>query len=120
VNRDADGRRADASLLFARLFQFRRPAFQREFANIAPNDSDQSCRQQERRRQECDEAVGDKPMGQAPPHRQNGRLSPIRRDIEKTDADEADVGALMKENAELRQLVIQLSKLVIKNVILHK
>jgi hypothetical protein len=59
-------------------------------------------------------------MGQAPPHRQNGRLSPIRRDVERTDADEADVGALMKENAELRHLVIQLSKLVIKNAMLHR
>lgn len=57
-------------------------------------------------------------MGQAPPHRRNGK--PIRRDIEETVADEADVGALMKENAELRQLVVQLSKLVIKNAMLHR
>ena len=67
-----------------------------------------------------DVVVGDEPMGQAPPHRRNGKLSPSRRDIEETDADEAEVGALMKENAELRRLVIQLSKLVIKNAMLHR
>jgi hypothetical protein len=36
---------------------------------------------------------------------------PLRRDIA-----EADVHALMEENAELRRLVIELSKLVIRNV----
>jgi hypothetical protein len=58
-------------------------------------------------------------MGQAHLHRQNGRLSPTRRNTEEPNADGADIGALMKENAELRQLVIQLSKLVIKNA-LHR
>jgi hypothetical protein len=58
-------------------------------------------------------------MGQARLHRQNGKLSPTRRKIEETNADEADVGAIIRENAELRQLVIQLSKLVIKNAMLH-
>lgn len=59
-------------------------------------------------------------MGQARLHRQNGKLSPARRKIEETNADEADVGAIIRENAELRQLVIQLSKLVIKNAMLHR
>jgi hypothetical protein len=59
-------------------------------------------------------------MGQADLHRRNGKLSPIRRDNEETNADGADVGAIMKENAELRQLVIQLSKLVIKNAMLQR
>ena len=59
-------------------------------------------------------------MGQPHLHRHNGKLSGIRRDIEETNADGADVGALMKENAELRRPVIQLSKLVIKNAMLHR
>ncbi|MGA7433396.1 MAG: hypothetical protein WBQ24_22210 [Xanthobacteraceae bacterium] len=61
-------------------------------------------------------------MGQAHPlsHRQIGKRSPNRRDIEVADADGAGIDALMKENAELRQLVIQLSKLVIKNAIPHR
>jgi hypothetical protein len=37
---------------------------------------------------------------------------PPRRDNEQIDGD-----ALLKENAELRELVIQLSKLVIKNIV---
>jgi hypothetical protein len=59
-------------------------------------------------------------MGQAHLHRRNGKLSPIRRENEETNVDGADVGAIMKENAELRQLVIQLSKLVIKNAMLRR
>jgi len=59
-------------------------------------------------------------MGQPHLHRHNGKPSLIRRDVEGTNADEADVGALMKENAELRRLVIQLSKLVVKNAMLHR
>jgi hypothetical protein len=59
-------------------------------------------------------------MGQTHLHRRNGKPSPIRRDNEETNADGADVGAIMKENAELRQLVIQLSKLVIKNAMLQR
>jgi hypothetical protein len=59
-------------------------------------------------------------MGQPHLHRHNGKLSRTRRDIEETNADGADVGALMKENAELRRLVIQLSKLVIKNAMHHR
>lgn len=56
-------------------------------------------------------------MGQTPLIRRDGNLSPIRHNNEEANADEADVGAIMKENAELRQLVIQLSKLVIKNAL---
>jgi hypothetical protein len=61
-------------------------------------------------------------MGQPHPlsHRQIGKRSPNRRDIEVADAGESGIDALMKENAELRQLVIQLSKLVIKNAIPHR
>jgi hypothetical protein len=60
-------------------------------------------------------------MGQPHPlsHRQIGRRSPTRSDTEVADANHAGIDALMKENAELRQLVIQLSKLVIKNAIPH-
>jgi hypothetical protein len=47
-------------------------------------------------------------------HEQNGKLPPLRREIEETD-----VHALMEENAQLRKLVIQLSKLVIRNVMDH-
>jgi hypothetical protein len=57
-------------------------------------------------------------MAQPPPPRhreQNGNPPPLQRDIE-----EADVHALIEENAELRELVIQLSKLVIKNVMDHR
>jgi hypothetical protein len=59
-------------------------------------------------------------MGQAhhpPPrhHEQNGKLLPLRPDIK-----EADVHALVEENAQLRKLVIQLSKLVIRNVMDHR
>jgi hypothetical protein len=102
------------------LFQFRHPAFKREFAKIVPNDSDHHRIRKKGNVEECDEAVGDWPMGQAPPHRRNGKPLPIRGDVEGTNADGADVGAIMKENAELRQLVIQLSKLVIKNAMLHR
>jgi len=47
-------------------------------------------------------------------HEQNGKHPPLRRDV-----NEKDVRALMEENAELRKLVIQLSKLVIRNVMDH-
>ena len=47
-------------------------------------------------------------------HEQNGKLPPLRREIEETD-----IHALMEENAQLRKLVIQLSKLVIRNVMDH-
>ena len=58
-------------------------------------------------------------MGQAHPplpryREQNGKHPPLRREVE-----EADVHALMEENAQLRKLVIQLSKLVIRNVMDH-
>jgi hypothetical protein len=59
-------------------------------------------------------------MGQAPPHRRNGKLSPLRRDVEKIDADEAGIDALVKENAKLRELVIHLSTLVIKSAMLFE
>jgi hypothetical protein len=59
-------------------------------------------------------------MGQPHLHRQNGKPSRNRRDTVETNADEADVGALMKENAELRRLVVQLSKLVVKNAMLPR
>jgi hypothetical protein len=48
-------------------------------------------------------------------HERNANLPPIRRDI-----DQLDVHALLQENTQLRELVIQLSKLVIKNVVDHK
>jgi hypothetical protein len=54
-------------------------------------------------------------MGQTHLHRRDGKLSPVRRNNEETNGDETDVRAIMQENAELRQLVIQLSKLVIRN-----
>jgi len=58
-------------------------------------------------------------MGQAHPQpRDNERhpgLSPLRHDVEQID-----IHALQEENAQLRELVIQLSKLVIKNVVDHK
>jgi len=47
-------------------------------------------------------------------HEQNGKHPPLRRDV-----NERDVHALMEENAELRKLVIQLSKLVIRNAMDH-
>jgi hypothetical protein len=58
-------------------------------------------------------------MGQAHPplprhNEHNGKHPPLRKDIE-----EADVHALLEENAQLRKLVIQLSKLVIRNVMDH-
>jgi hypothetical protein len=45
-------------------------------------------------------------------HLRNGNVPPLRQDI-----DEADVHALVEENAELRKLVIALSKLVIRNAV---
>jgi hypothetical protein len=59
-------------------------------------------------------------MGQAPPpsprhNEHNGKHPPLRRDI-----DEADIHALIEENSQLRELVIQLSKLVVKNVVSHR
>ena len=52
-----------------------------------------------------------------PSHRQQ-RAAPIGRDV---DADEAgsEIGALRAQNAELRKIVIELSKLVIRNVLRH-
>jgi hypothetical protein len=58
-------------------------------------------------------------VGQARPstrhHERNADVPPLRRDIELID-----VHALQEENTQLRALVIQLSKLVIKNVVDHK
>ena len=55
-------------------------------------------------------------MGQARPstrhHERNANVPPLRRDIELID-----VHALQEENTQLRALVIQLSKLVIKNLL---
>jgi hypothetical protein len=61
-------------------------------------------------------------MGQAPPlpYGRNGKLPPTRREIEAIRADDTGLAALMKENAELRHLVVQLSKLVIKNAMHHR
>jgi hypothetical protein len=75
-----------------------------------------------RSQEECDLVVGDQPMGQAPPqpHRGNGKSLSTRGDIKKVDADEAGIDALIRENARLRELVIQLSTLVVRNAILHK
>jgi hypothetical protein len=84
-------------------------------------------------------------MGQAPPQHQKdktslsktalnktslNKISPTLRDTCKretrnrnkgeADTDEAGIAALVRENAELRQLVVQLSKLVLKNAMLHR
>jgi hypothetical protein len=45
---------------------------------------------------------------------QHGRDVPNGRDAER---EVSDVAALREENAELRRLVIELSKLVIRNVV---
>lgn len=51
-----------------------------------------------------------------PNHReQNGDTPPLR-----SDTGGPNIDALMEENAELRKLVIQLSELVIKNVMNHR
>jgi hypothetical protein len=57
-------------------------------------------------------------MGQAtrPPHFDNHRSHAVRR----FQDDEEELTALRDENKQLRDLVIQLSKLVIKNVVEHK
>jgi len=52
------------------------------------------------------------PPRQQGDHQRNGKIPPLRHDI-----DEADVHALVEENAELRKLVIALSKLVIRNAV---
>ena len=50
---------------------------------------------------------------QFPPRRHDRQAAP-----EAThDKERMDVNALLEENAQLRELVIQLSKLVIKNVV---
>jgi len=58
-------------------------------------------------------------VGQAHPstrhHERNANLPLLRRDI-----DQLDLHALQEENSQLRELVIQLSKLVIKNVVDRK
>ena len=45
---------------------------------------------------------------------------PARDPIELHDDDDAKLDALREENAQLRELVIHLSKLVIKNVVDQK
>jgi hypothetical protein len=55
-----------------------------------------------------------------PSRRRNGKLSLIPRPVKTREADAASFDALMKENAELRHLVVQLSKLVIENALLRK
>jgi len=58
-------------------------------------------------------------MGQAPPpppfDRGDNDRPPLRHDIR-----DVDVEALIEENAQLRRLVIQLSKLVVRNAIEHR
>ena len=56
-------------------------------------------------------------MGSAHPSRIHERHAspPPRHDDERVD-----IGALVEENSQLRELVIQLSKLVIKNVVDRK
>jgi uncharacterized lipoprotein YajG len=48
------------------------------------------------------------------PRRQDQRGVPNVRDV---DASDVDIGALRAENAELRKVVVELSKLVIRNVL---
>jgi hypothetical protein len=51
---------------------------------------------------------------------QAGTQEPLGRDPTAPNDEQADISALREENARLRKLVIQLSKLVIKNVVEHK
>ena len=58
-------------------------------------------------------------MGTAHPrlhHRERDPKQPARQDADGN----IDVDALIEENAQLRELVIQLSKLLIKNVVDRK
>ena len=45
-------------------------------------------------------------------HERKGKAPPLRLDINETD-----VRALIEENTRLRKLVVQLSKIVLKNVV---
>jgi hypothetical protein len=49
-----------------------------------------------------------------------GTQEPLARGPAKPYGEHADIDALREENAQLRELVIHLSKLVIKNVVNRK
>jgi hypothetical protein len=55
-------------------------------------------------------------MGNTHPRPRHHAPSPTLQP-HRHDEDHVDVPALIEENAQLRELVIQLSKLVIKNVV---
>jgi hypothetical protein len=57
-------------------------------------------------------------MGSA--HLPPGTQDPLARGPTKPYGEHADIDALREENAQLRELVIHLSKLVIKNVVDRK
>jgi hypothetical protein len=57
-------------------------------------------------------------MGSA--HLPPGTQEPLARGSAKPYDEHADIDALREENAQLRELVIHLSKLVIKNVVDRK
>jgi hypothetical protein len=48
-------------------------------------------------------------------HKHNATDPPLRRDLR-----EADIRAIVEENARLRDLVVQLSKLIVTNVVENK
>jgi hypothetical protein len=52
----------------------------------------------------------------ARPRRHDQRGVPSVRDVDARDV-EVEIGALRAENAELRKVVVELSKLVIRNVL---
>jgi len=57
-------------------------------------------------------------MGSA--HLPPGTQEPLARGAAKPYDEHADIDALREENAQLRELVIHLSKLVVKNVVDRK
>ena len=52
------------------------------------------------------------------PSRRRQRAAPIGRGVDDDEA-ESEIGALRAQNAELRKIVIELSKLVVRNVLRH-
>jgi hypothetical protein len=54
------------------------------------------------------------------PHRHEHHAKALSVSLYRTDNKHNDVSALIEENAHLRELVIHLSKLVLKNVVDRK
>ena len=54
------------------------------------------------------------------PHRHEVHAKAPHVSLPQSDDEPYDVSALIEENAQLRELVIQLSKLVLKNVVERK